>query len=211
MIPSSGLVKGLTVCGLATSLLLFSCGGEKKPAAGTQAGPATSSSEAASTSSSAKIAYVNLDSLGAKYEYFKNKKADFDKRTAAIEVEIERLARNLQNEYNTLQGKAKAGTLTQAEGEAAERKLGAMQQDLETRRQNLGNQLMKDQDAFNEELQKRMDQYMEKFNADKGYDFILSYTKGGGILYANPAKDITNEVVDFMNAEDAAGKTEAKK
>jgi outer membrane protein len=211
MIPSSGLLKGLTVCGLATSLLLFSCGGEKKPAAGTQAGPATSSSEAASTSSSAKIAYVNLDSLGAKYEYFKNKKADFDKRTAAIEVEIERLARNLQNEYNTLQGKAKAGTLTQAEGEAAERKLGAMQQDLETRRQNLGNQLMKDQDAFNEELQKRMDQYMEKFNADKGYDFILSYTKGGGILYANPAKDITNEVVDFMNAEDAAGKTEAKK
>jgi len=211
MIPSSGLVKGLTVCGLATSLLLFSCGGEKKPAAGTQAGPATSSSEAASTSSSAKIAYVNLDSLGAKYEYFKNKKADFDKRTAAIEVEIERLARNLQNEYNTLQGKAKAGTLTQAEGEAAERKLGAMQQDLETRRQNLGNQLMKDQDAFNEELQKRMDQYMEKFNADKGYDFILSYTKGGGILYANPAKDITNEVVDFMNAEDGAGKTEAKK
>jgi outer membrane protein len=211
MIPSSGLLKGLTVCGLATSLLLFSCGGEKKPATGTQASPATSSNEVATTSSSAKIAYVNLDSLGAKYEYFKNKKADFDKRTAAIEVEIERLARNLQNEYNTLQGKAKAGTLTQAEGEAAERKLGAMQQDLETRRQNLGNQLMKDQDAFNEELQKRMDQYMEKFNADKGYDFILSYTKGGGILYANPAKDITNEVVDFMNAEDAAGKTEAKK
>jgi outer membrane protein len=211
MIPSSGLLKGLTVCGLATSLLLFSCGGEKKPATGTQASPATSSNEVATTSSSAKIAYVNLDSLGAKYEYFKNKKADFDKRTAAIEVEIERLARNLQNEYNTLQGKAKAGTLTQAEGEAAERKLGAMQQDLETRRQNLGNQLMKDQDAFNDDLQKRMDQYLEKFNADKGYDFILSYTKGGGILYANPVKDITNEVVDFMNAEDASNKTEAKK
>ena len=120
-----------------------------------------------------------------------------------MEAEVERLAQSFQNEYVAFQKKAQAGTLTQAEGEAAQKKLGQMQQNIEGRRQSLQTQLMKEQEIFNKELQKRLDDYLVKYNADKGYDFILSYVKGGNILFANRALDITAEVIKGMNAEDS--------
>jgi len=121
-----------------------------------------------------------------------------------MEGEVERLAKNLQNEYAAFQKKAQAGTLTQAEGEAGQKRLGQMQQNIEEQRQKLGAQLMKEQDAFNAELQQRLDDYLIKYNADKGYDLILSYVKGGNILFANKALDITDDVIKGMNSEDGS-------
>ncbi|HNE28198.1 MAG TPA: hypothetical protein PLW66_03475, partial [Saprospiraceae bacterium] len=35
-----------------------------------------------------------------------------------------------------------------------------------------------------------------------GYDYILSYSRGGQILLANDSLDITNEVLQLLNARD---------
>lgn len=199
MKSSSSIVNYLFVSGLAATLLFASCNG-KKDTTTTTAAPAGSTAPA--TAPTGKIAYVNLDSLETQYEYFKTKKVDFEKRQANMEVEVERLAQSLQNEYAAFQKKAQAGTLSQAEGEAAQKKLAGMQQNVESRRQSLGTQLMKEQEAFNKELQDRLDNFLVKYNASKGYDFILSYVKGGNILFANKALDITADVIRGMNEED---------
>lgn len=200
MFRSSRLINKYIALGAVTALFLASCGDKKN----TDTKPAAKTTEAPATTPSGKLAYVNLDTLEVKYEYFKAKKAEFEKKTAGMEAEVERLAQSFQNEYAAFQKKAQAGTLTQAEGEAGQKKLGQMQQNIEGRRQTLQAQLMKEQDVFNKELQKRLDDYLVKYNADKGYDFILSYVKGGNILFANKALDITAEVIKGMNAEDSS-------
>ena len=76
-----------------------------------------------------------------------------------------------------------------------------MQQSLETRKATLSEQLQKKQIAFTEQLQKNIDDYLAIYNKDNKYDFILSYTKTGQILYANNALDITDEVLKGLNEQ----------
>jgi len=207
MRTSTGFLQRFIICGFAAALFLTSCKDNKT---GSNTQPAAKTSEAPAAAPSGKIAYVNLDTLEERYEYFKTRKAEFEKKTTAMDAEIERLARSLQNEYTAFQKKAQAGTLTQAEGEAGQKKLQQMQQNIENRRQELGTQLAKEQEAFNKDLQKRLDNYLVKYNADKGYDFILSYVKGGNILFANKALDITADVIKGMNEEDAGKPADAQ-
>jgi len=188
---------GWTVC-LAGSLLLGACNEQVA-----QTSPAADS---VSSAASLKIAYVNLDTLESNYEYFKTKKIEFEKRQQSMQNEVERLARNFQQELTAFQKKVQAGSLTQTEGEAAQKRLAGMQENLERRQQSLGQQLMTEQEAFNLDLQKRLDDFISVFNKDKGYDFILSYVKGGNILFANPNLDITQEVISGMNEMDKGAK-----
>jgi outer membrane protein len=43
--------------------------------------------------------------------------------------------------------------------------------------------------------------YIELYNEEKGYDYILSYSKDGSILYANKENDITRDIIEGMNSK----------
>lgn len=188
----------LAALALLGVIVLFALHFSNKPAnkVGTAPARTTASGNLAAGS---RIAYIDIDTLEANYEYFKAKKEDFTRRQANLEGELERSARALQTEANALQQKAQAGTLSQSDGEAAQKRLMGMQQNLEQRRQSMAAQLMKEQDAFNSDLQKRLDAWLEEYNANKTYDYVLSYSKAGSILYADKGLDITKDAIDGMN------------
>lgn len=182
--------------------LLFSagCGNPATPAA------------APATVSGAKIAFVNIDSLEEHYELLKTHREEFKKRKEQMEGELQQSAQQMQNKAQDIQKKAQAQTLSQSEYEAAQKQYMLMQQSLESRNQALTEQLVKEQEEMNKDLKKRLDAYLESYNKDKHYDFILSYSAGGGspIMYANKAYEITKDVIAGMNAtskdEPKAGK-----
>ena len=150
-----------------------------------------------------KLAYVNVDSLEAKYELLKTKRGEFKARQQQMESELQRSYQQMQNDANEVQKKAQANNLTQTEYEAAQKRLMQMQQSLETRKQSLTEQLVKEQDEFNKDLKTRLDAFLADYNKTKHYDFILSYTgAGSSVLYANTQLDITNDVVNGMNASE---------
>lgn len=154
-----------------------------------------------------KIGYVDIDTLEANYEYFKKKKAEFEQRQKNIDADLEKMANSLQNEYIALQNKAQKGELGAEEGKNAEQMLMKKQQELELKRQNLGSKYMKDQEAFNKEIHDNLNAYIEQYNEEKGYDYILSYSKDGSILYANKDLDITQDVIKGMNSSSSASKS----
>ena len=156
------------------------------------------------------IAYVDLDTLEENYTFFKKKKAEFDAQDKKLGNEIDRLGTALQNEYIDLQKKAQAGTITQDQGEAIARKLQQRQQELEIKKQNDGSQLIKEQEKFNKKLQEDIRGFLEEFADEKGYDFVLAYTKTSTILFANPDLDITQEVIDALNSGKSYGKKNDK-
>jgi outer membrane protein len=146
-----------------------------------------------------RIAYIDIDSLEANYGYFKKKKAEFTARGKRIENELESKAKSLENSYIALQKKAQAGSLTQAEGEKEQKSLISRQENLEKLRDNLGSQLMKDQDAFNKSYREKLEKVVAEYNNDNQYDFILIDSKGGSFLYSNPTLDITEDIVVLLN------------
>jgi len=148
-----------------------------------------------------KIAYVNIDTLEAKYEMLKAKREEFKTRQEQMENELQRSFDQMNSDAEEVNKKAQANTLTQVEYEAAQKRLGQMQRSLQTRKQSLTDQLMKEQEDFNKDLKTRLDAFLEEYNKTKHYDYILSYSYSGSpLLYVNKQLEITKDVVDGMNA-----------
>lgn len=164
--------------------------------------PATASTPLAQAAGvPAKIAYVNIDTLEAKYELLKTKREDFKTRQEQMENELQRSFDQMNSDAEEVNKKAQANTLTQVEYEAAQKRLGQMQRSLQTRKQSLTDQLMKEQEDFNKDLKSRLDAFLEEYNKTRHYDYILSYSyAGSSLLYVNKQLDITKDVVDGMNA-----------
>lgn len=198
----------LSALALLGVIALFALHFSDKPTTGAARTAPARTAASSNNAAGSRIAYIDIDTLEANYEYFKAKKEDFTRRQANLEAELERSARALQTEANALQQKAQAGSLSQSEGEAAQKRLMGMQQNLEQRRQSMAAQLMKEQDAFNTDLQKRLDAWLEEYNANKTYDYVLSYSKSGSILYADKGLDITKDAIDGMNERAKRGSTD---
>ncbi|MBS1783459.1 MAG: OmpH family outer membrane protein [Bacteroidetes bacterium] len=147
-----------------------------------------------------KIAYVNIDTFEAHYDYLKAKRDEFNKRQSSMQGELERSAQQFQTRVADFQRKAQSNSITQAEGEATQKQLAQMQQSLQLREQALTEQLMKEKDAFNQKLHDDLNSFLKNYNKAKNYDFIFSYTEvGSQILLANEALDITDDVIKGMN------------
>lgn len=170
-------------------------GNNTTPPAGAAA-PATTTAAA----SSFKIAYVDLDSLEAHFDYFIQKKKELEQKQEAMDNELNANANALRNEIQQFQ--AKANTMTQNEGESIQRALYGKQQELEQKRQNLAQKYAAQESQFNDELQKKLDAFLQTYNADKRYAYIFSYRAGASnILYHDQAYDITTDVIKGMNTK----------
>ena len=168
--------------------------------------PQTSSATTSATVAGAgRIAYVDIDSFEAHYESLKKKKDEFKEKQETMEAELQRSAEQMQADYAAVMRKQQAGTLTQSEGEAAQKRLGQMQQSLETRRAAMSTQFQDQLESFNKTLHTEMDAFLADYTQTHNLDYVLSYSRSNAqILYANKGFNITDDVIRGMN--ERAGK-----
>ncbi|HTO15124.1 MAG TPA: OmpH family outer membrane protein [Edaphocola sp.] len=193
---------GLLALALSGSVFLFSCGDKnnKKTTPSKSVVNNDDSTTIQNEQQSLKIAFVNADTLNSKYQYLKDKEAAFEKKQSAYEAEMTNKQKAFQNEAIAFQKKIQDGQLTQSEGESLQKKLESQQTALERRHQEISTQLAKEQATIQEDFQKKLDDFLEQFNKEYGYDFILTYSKNGGaLLYGSKSYDITQQVLDAMN------------
>lgn len=171
------------------------------------------------TETKGRIAYVDIDTLKTRYEYYATEKKSFEERQAAMTKELENSGKQFEQDYINAERKAQAGSMTQAEYETTAKRLQQMKQSLEAREQALTAKLLKEQDVFNQDLQQRLDEFLAEYNKDKHFDYILSYSKSlGFIMLTNEQLNITEDVINGMNerynkdgGKDSKDKTENKK
>jgi outer membrane protein len=158
-----------------------------------------------------KIAYIDIDTFEANYESLKAKKAEFDAQKNSMEGELQRSAQQFQNDLATTQRKYQEGTLTQAEAESAQKRLGQMQQTLKAREESMSKQFSDKLEAFNKELHERMNTYLSEYAEQHGLDYVFSYSESAPVLmYGKPALNITQEVIKGMNERAKASGEAAK-
>ncbi len=191
---TSLLFSSLSLLGL---LIFAGCNqaGSKQPA------PVTSAPIASAPGATGKIAYVNIDSLESKYELLKAKREEFKHRQEQMESELQRSYMQMESDAQEVEKKARANNLTQSEYETATKRLNQQEQSLKSRKESLTDQLVKEQDDFNKDLKSRLDAFLAEYNKTRHYDYILSYSyAGSSLLYVNKQLDITQDVIDGMNA-----------
>jgi outer membrane protein len=146
-----------------------------------------------------QIAYIDIDTFQMNYDYFKAKSAELEKRQAAMESELQRSVSAFQSKVMSLQ--QKAATMTEEEGMAAQEKLMQEQEKIEQRKQTMEMQFMKETQDFNIDFQKKIIDYLKEYNKDGRYTYILPYSRETiNLLYVNEANNITQDILDGMNA-----------
>ena len=154
----------------------------------------------ASTTKSApvrKTVYVNVDSLLTNYDYFKDTRKVLESKRFQLDNELNNKGRSLQNEVAFFQQRAQ--TMTMEQGRATEAALQKKQQDLVAYRDRVVQQLAEEEQKKNEELYNQIHDYLKKVNKQNQYDFVMGYSRGGGILFADTTLDATKSIIGGLN------------
>ena len=154
-----------------------------------------------SANSFGAVAFVNTDTLLEKFESFKSMRAGFERKNSQAENELGGRMRALETEYMEVQKKIQAGTMTETLIKDAEQTLMRKQQELAMLREQKTGQLMEEEKNLTKRLNDQIFDYMQEYAPAHGLKYVLGYTRGGGILYATDSLDITEAVLEGLNAK----------
>ncbi|MGB0403319.1 MAG: OmpH family outer membrane protein [Salibacteraceae bacterium] len=152
----------------------------------------------------AKVVFINNDTL---FEYL-DMYDDLEDELLAEKIKLEgRYKRELEKlEKDYLDLRERAPFMTQSQGEAAQAKLVQKQQELGQMEQDLSIKFSRKEADMVMKIKSTIEEYCERNKEEFGYDFVLGKSQVGGIHYANPGRDITEEVIEGLNAEYRASK-----
>ncbi|MEO6220651.1 MAG: OmpH family outer membrane protein [Ginsengibacter sp.] len=145
---------------------------------------------------SAKVAYIDLDSLQNNYTYYKKVKAEFERKQSAANDEITALQKKYQTRAMQLQ--QKGPTMNQQEQETAMQEINKMQQDLQARKQGIDNDLYNANSKMKEDILSRIQNFLKEYNKDGKYSYIFSY-EPGFMFYKDSTLNITPDVITGLN------------
>ncbi len=146
------------------------------------------------------IAYVNMDTLLEKYAFAKDVSARLLKKEKDASAKLNSKGEELRNDYAKVEERYRKGLLTATEAQTESEKLAKQQQEIQKLNNTLTQSLIDEQKKFNKQLQDSILKFFKEYNADKKYKAIFSNTNNDNIIYAEKQLNITNEVIEMLNA-----------
>lgn len=187
-------IKSLLV--LSIGILTFSCGKHE------------TSQETANAKISGMIArvdsllpnyrYVDLDSILSNYNLAKDYNEEMLRMQSNMQTEVKRHENSLQSLATTMQNKIQNnGYLSEASYQADQQQLADMQNKAQRAVASLQNNFETTALIAQKTVNDSIEAFIQEYNMKKGYDAIFFKA---ATLYVNPALDITNEVIEGLNA-----------
>lgn len=156
------------------------------------------------------VAYVDTDSLLAKYQYAKDLEAELVAYKEQQERYYQQQMTQFNNDYQSYLQNGSSLTLTQQQEKEAELKKRA--EKLSTLEQELMSKIAERQVEENTKMLNAIFAFVREYNAaNQQFDIVMRKTfDASPTLYLNPAMDITNEIIDGLNAEYKSIKAKTK-
>ncbi|MCH5326210.1 MAG: OmpH family outer membrane protein [Duncaniella sp.] len=195
-------ITSLTVAAIVAGIMsvgLASCDSNSKTAtANSTELNAPAGKDGAEIAATINIRYIDGDSIARRYQGSIDYEAEHMKTMQRLDNAQQAKAAEIQKFGAQIEQKARTnGYLTQETYAADMQRLQKMQQDAESYLANLARkaevELAQRQVALNDTIEA----YIKRYNANHGYDAILFKNAG---IYFNPALDITDEVIEGLNA-----------
>ncbi len=152
------------------------------------------------------IAYVNIDTIVFKFKMFEDRKAELLEKQKKAEAELNSKGSKYERGVKDYQEKVNKGLVTRATAAEMEQALLQQQQDLVNLRDKLQSDLMEEDQVMNRQILEYITTFLEENKAEYNYQYILGKSFGSVVLYGNSANDITQKVLDALNAKYKAEK-----
>lgn len=182
--------------GIILAASLTACSNNEAGAPVQSANP--SDSTAVASAANINIRYIDEDSISANYNLAKDFKEASIRAFSKLESAQQSRGAEIQRFGAQIEEKMRSnGYLSEASYNADVAKFQKMQQDAQNYLANLQRNTEQELAQQQAQLQDSLTSFIKEYNAKKGYDAILFKAAG---VYFNPALDITNEVIEGLNA-----------
>ncbi len=161
----------------------------------------SASEESAVSAAAGSIVYFDLDRVLDQYDMANDKRSEVEAKVATIQKEVNRRQTNLENGIKDFQNKINKGLMTSVAAEAQQRKLQEQEQAFQQFAQQKQAEIMEEQQVMMNVLADAIKTFVEAYNAEKGYAMILTNQASVPVIVADPALDITNDIIEGLNKE----------
>lgn len=144
------------------------------------------------------IAYVNSDTLLTNYNYYEEVSKRLGEKRLKLQQEYTRRAEGLQRQIEDYQ--RTMTNLTIAQARAVEEDLGRKRQNLLQYQETISQDLMREEAAITQELYDKVSSFLKTYGDENNLQVVLTFSAGSGLLYANDALNITDQVLSGLNS-----------
>lgn len=181
-------------------LALFIAGSAIVALTGCGKGTGTTQSQETKPSSNS-IAFIELDTVIAHFDMATDKSSELETKQKNSEAELTAKSQAFDRDVKDYQNKAQKGLITRATAAEMEQTLAQQQQNLINLRDQMAYNLNEESVVAQRQVLEYINEYLQEFNSDHKYEYILAKQFPGPILYADSAMDITSAVIEGLNTK----------
>lgn len=200
--------SGILALAALTVLTLCSC--TDKSSAGAAAGePDSLSVTAHAVTPAGDIAYFNVDEVINGYDKAADLMSEFENKAKKALDNLERKGKQIAADYQKLVENTQKGLILQSSAEKQAQDIQSRQDKFNQEYAKKQDELAQEQAVINNNIMNDISEFLQAYNLDHGFRLILSNQTGllsVPVALADPSMNITQDVIDGLNAKYAGEK-----
>lgn len=189
------LILSIAALVAAVAAIVLSCVNSK---------PAHKAAEAVEGTSAVAgdIVYLRLDTLIMQYDMYSDLRSSFEAKATSVQDDLQKKQRKLESDIKAFENQYNKGLLTRSATEQQQNALMQRQQELQNLATQKQYELQEEEMVLNNQIMDAIKTYLEAYNETHQFAAILTTSEATNVvIVGNPALDITQEIVDGLNAE----------
>ncbi len=147
------------------------------------------------------IAFVDIDTVVFKFNMYSDRREELLEKQKKAEAELNSKGTQYERGVKDFQDKVNKGLVTRATAAEMEQSLIQQQQELVNLRDQLQSNLLEEDQVMNRQVLEYITTYLHENKDQYKYQYVLGKSFGSPVLFGDPAMDITQMVVDGLNAK----------
>lgn len=158
--------------------------------------------------------YFQLDQVLQRYDMANDLSSVVETKVQNIQNTITSKQKKLEKEYNDFSDQMNKGLMTRSVAEVKAQELEKKKADFEQYASQKQQEIMEEQQVMMNQIGDAIQTFITSYNEEKQFAMIIANQAGSPIIIADPALDITEEVIAGLNEEyvkSKSSKSEKKK
>ena len=202
---NTSLILSVIALILATVFGIISLTGK-----GQQDAPAAEGTQSEATACQGAIVYIDLDRILNEYDMANDLRSVVETKVQNIQAEINRKGSKLEKDVKAFQEKIDKGLMTRSVAENQGQKLQQQEAEFNNYAAQKQQEIQEEQMVMMNQLGDAIQTYLVKYNEEKQYAMILTNSGGAPVITADPALNITDDVLAGLNEEYIKSKNSKK-
>ena len=147
------------------------------------------------------IVYVDLDRILMEYDMANDLRSVVETKVQNIQAEVNRRGKKLENDVVEFQNKIDKGLMTRSVAEVQGQKLQQQEAEFNNYAAQKQQEIQEEQVVMMNQLGDAIQTFLQKYNEEKQFAMILTNSGGAPVITADPALNITDDVLAGLNEE----------